>query len=251
MALSIAHASSLSFAGPVAPVVRSDVRMQSADFSVRAMPGITAPFGFFDPLGFTNGCGTALERGRPSLPRSHALHPHTLRTHCSARAIFHSHARRSRNFLLAAPRARSASEGRVKFYREVELKHGRVAMLAALGFVVGEHFHPLWGGNVDVPSYIAWQETPLQDWMPLVGLVIMIHELTSVFTFNSPFGGEIFSIRSDYASGDLGWDPLGLKPTDAAALKEMQTKEINNGRLAMIAVAGMIGQELAQGSKLF
>ena len=152
---------------------------------------------------------------------------------------------------LAAPRARSASEGRVKFYREVELKHGRVAMLAALGFVVGEHFHPLWGGNVDVPSYIAWQETPLQDWMPLVGLVIAIHELTSVFTFNSPFGGEIFSIRSDYASGDLGWDPLGLKPTDAAALKEMQTKEINNGRLAMIAVAGMIGQELAQGSKLF
>ena len=156
-----------------------------------------------------------------------------------------------RVFSLAAPRARSASEGRVKFYREVELKHGRVAMLAALGFVVGEHFHPLWGGNVDVPSYIAWQETPLQDWMPLVGLVIAIHELTSVFTFNSPFGGEIFSIRSDYASGDLGWDPLGLKPTDAAALKEMQTKEINNGRLAMIAVAGMIGQELAQGSKLF
>ena len=64
MALAIAHASSLSFAGPVAPVVRSDVRMQSADFSVRAMPGISAPFGFFDPLGFTNGCGTALERRR-------------------------------------------------------------------------------------------------------------------------------------------------------------------------------------------
>jgi hypothetical protein len=165
--------------------------------------------------------------------------------------LFHLLLRTAAIFSLAAPPARSASEGRVKFYREVELKHGRVAMLAALGFVVGEHFHPLWGGNVDVPSYIAWQETPLQDWMPLVGLVIAIHELTSVFTFNSPFGGEIFSIRSDYASGDLGWDPLGLKPTDAAALKEMQTKEINNGRLAMIAVAGMIGQELAQGSKLF
>ena len=143
----------------------------------------------------------------------------------------------------------SASE--LKRYREAELTHGRVAMLASLGFVVAESFHPMYGGKINVPSVIAWQETPLQDWMPLVGLVIMIHELTSVFTFNSPFGGEIFSIRSDYASGDLGWDPLGLKPTDAAALKEMQTKEINNGRLAMIAVAGMIGQELAQGSKLF
>jgi len=260
MALSIAHASSLSFAGPVAPVVRSDVRMQSADFSVRAMPGVTAPFGFFDPLGFTNGCGTALERRHARNSHAHAAVEFAtlarvasahVRTHCSARAIFHSHSARRAISHISAPRARSASEGRVKFYREVELKHGRVAMLAALGFVVGEHFHPLWGGNVDVPSYIAWQETPLQDWMPLVGLVIMIHELTSVFTFNSPFGGEIFSIRSDYASGDLGWDPLGLKPTDAAALKEMQTKEINNGRLAMIAVAGMIGQELAQGSKLF
>jgi len=48
-----------------------------------------------------------------------------------------------------------------------------------------------------------------------------------------------------------GFDPLGLKPTDAAELKEMQTKELNNGRLAMIAAAGMIAQELATGNKLF
>jgi len=31
----------------------------------------------------------------------------------------------------------------------------------------------------------------------------------------------------------------------------MQTKELNNGRLAMIAVAGMIAQEIATGQKLF
>jgi light-harvesting complex I chlorophyll a/b binding protein 1 len=49
----------------------------------------------------------------------------------------------------------------------------------------------------------------------------------------------------------LGFDPLGLKPTDPAELKEMQTKELNNGRLAMIAAAGMIVQELATGEKLF
>lgn len=109
---------------------------------------------------------------------------------------------------------------------QVELKHGRVAMLASVGFLVGEQFHPLWGGNINVPSYIAFQETPLQTFLPGVALLIAIHEVLSVFTFNSPFGGEWWSIRSDYASGDLGWDPLGLKPTDPVALKDMQTREV-------------------------
>ena len=30
-----------------------------------------------------------------------------------------------------------------------------------------------------------------------------------------------------------------------------QTKELNNGRLAMIAIAGMVGQEVATGAELF
>ena len=144
-----------------------------------------------------------------------------------------------------------ASEGKIKFYREVELKHGRVAMLASLGFLVGEQFHPLFGGNIDVPSYIAFQETPLQTFWPAVIVLLSIVEVFSVFSFNSPFGGEPWSIRSDYESGDLGFDPIGLKPSDAVEYKEMATKEINNGRLAMIAIAGMVGQELATGNKLF
>merc|ERR1712129_389115 len=97
-----------------------------------------------------------------------------------------------------------ASEGKVRFYREVELKHGRVAMLASLGFLVGESFHPLWGGEVDVPSYIAFQETPLQSFWPAVVFIIAVPEVFSVFTFESPVGGERWSLRSDYASGDLG-----------------------------------------------
>merc|ERR1712216_918876 len=60
-----------------------------------------------------------------------------------------------------------------------------------------------------------------------------------------------WEIKSDFKSGDLGFDPLGLKPTDPAELKEMQTKELQNGRLAMIAAAGMIAQELASNQKLF
>lgn len=147
--------------------------------------------------------------------------------------------------------SKDASEGKIRFYREVELKHGRVAMLASLGFLVAEQFHPLWGGSIDVPSYIAFQETPLQTFWPAVILFISILEVFSVFSFNTPFGGEPWTIRSDYENGDLGFDPLGLKPTDPAEFKEMATKELNNGRLAMIGMAGMVAQELVSGSKLF
>jgi hypothetical protein len=151
------------------------------------------------------------------------------------------------------------SEGKLLFYREVELKHGRVAMLAALGFLVGEQFHPLFGGNVNVPSYIAFQQTPLQTFWPAVVAAIAIPEVFSVFTFNPPFAGvekgfaieNGWEMRSDRMAGDFGFDPLGLKPTDPKELKVMQTKELNNGRLAMIAAAGMIAQELATGQKLF
>mmetsp|Transcript_36264 Transcript_36264/g.72118 ORF Transcript_36264/g.72118 Transcript_36264/m.72118 type:complete len:209 (-) Transcript_36264:222-848(-) len=146
--------------------------------------------------------------------------------------------------------ADGVTEGKVRFYREAELKHGRVAMLASLGFLVGEQFHPLFGGNVDVPSYIAFQETPLQaSFFPVV-LSLAVFEVFSVFTFQTPKEG-LWSIKADHTPGDLGFDPLGLKPTDPAELLEMQNKELNNGRLAMIGIAGMVGQELASGAKLF
>ena len=51
--------------------------------------------------------------------------------------------------------------------------------------------------------------------------------------------------------GDFGWDPMDFYPTDPQGRIEMQTKELNNGRVAMIAVAGMVAQELATGAKLF
>merc|ERR1712205_229359 len=78
------------------------------------------------------------------------------------------------------------SGGKLLFYREVELKHGRVAMLAALGIVVGEQFHPLFGGDIDVPSYIAFQQTPLENFWPAVVTAIAIPEIFSVFTFQDP-----------------------------------------------------------------
>ena len=146
--------------------------------------------------------------------------------------------------------ADDVTEGKIRFYREAELKHGRVAMLASFGFLVAEQFHPLFGGNVDVPSYVAFQETPLQGSFFPVVLSLAVFEIFSIFSFENPKDG-MWSIKADHVPGDLGFDPMGLKPTNPAELAEMQTKELNNGRLAMIGIAGMVGQELVSGAKLF
>lgn len=170
------------------------------------LAGITAPMGFFDPLGFST----------------------------------------------------DLTPGKLLFYREVELKHGRVAMLAALGFLVGENYHPLFGGNIDSPAIYAFQETPLQTFWGAVVIALAIPEVYSVFTFDEPgstskevLKNEQWTIKLDHEPGNLGFDPLGLKPTDPKEFIEMQTKELNNGRLAMIAVAGMVAQEVVTGQKLF
>jgi len=148
-----------------------------------------------------------------------------------------------------------ASAGKLLFYREVEIKHGRVGMLASLGFLVGEQFHPLFGGKIDVPSYISFQETPLQSFWPAVVIALAIPEVNSVFTFQDPDQtmDQFWTMKTDAnrVPGDFGFDPLGLRPRDPAQLRELQNKELNNGRLAMIAAAGMIAQELATGKKLF
>jgi len=47
-----------------------------------------------------------------------------------------------------------------------------------------------------------------------------------------------------------GFDPLGLKPSDPVAFEKMQTKELNNGRLAMLAAMGFIVQELINGKEI-
>jgi hypothetical protein len=38
-----------------------------------------------------------------------------------------------------------------------------------------------------------------------------------------------------------------LKPDDAAEMFTMQTKELQNGRVAMLAAAGFLAQELVNG----
>merc|ERR1712217_107280 len=95
------------------------------------MPGITAPFGLWDPLGFSA----------------------------------------------------KASQGKLLFYREVELKHGRVCMLAALGILVAEQFHPLFGGDINIPAYIGFQAAGLDKFWIAIAAAIAIPEIQSIKTF--------------------------------------------------------------------
>ena len=89
------------------------------------------------------------------------------------------------------------------------------------------------------PSALA----PLQRFWPAVLMAISIAEVSTVFAFESPFDGERWTIKSDHVPGDLGFDPLRLRPESPEEFKVMQTKELQNGRLAMIAAAGFLAQE--------
>ena len=48
---------------------------------------------------------------------------------------------------------------------------------------------------------------------------------------------------TDYIPGDLGFDPLGLYNKRDGDKKSMETTEIKNGRLAMIAITIYVIQE--------
>lgn len=131
-------------------------------------------------------------------------------------------------------------------FREAELMHGRVAMMALLGFMVQEVFHPLFDfaeGPAAHQLDIVLQTSAGQTGGSFLLLIIFMTELTRAKKGWQDPDELPFALRDDYYPGDLGFDPLGLKPTDAAGILEMQNKEINNGRLAMIAIAGVVAQE--------
>jgi light-harvesting complex I chlorophyll a/b binding protein 1 len=122
-------------------------------------------------------------------------------------------------------------------------------MLAALGFIAGEAVEDKtlfynWDGGISGPAIVHFQQTKQGFWEPLV-LVIGIAEAFRVAIH------PVDPTPEGYQPGDLGFDPLGLCPTDKAEFDVLQTKELNNGRLAMIGMAGIIVQELITNKPIF
>ena len=55
----------------------------------------------------------------------------------------------------------------------------------------------------------------------------------------------VFAMRDSYYPGDLGLDPLGVRPAGGDAFQTAVAHELNVGRMAMLGVAGMVAQEAA------
>lgn len=149
--------------------------------------------------------------------------------------------------------AAKADESTLKRYREAELTHGRVAMLATVGFLVGEAVEGatyLFNGEVTGPAITHLAQVNPVFWIFLGAGIAKAEtkraEIGWVEPSNVPFDKPGL-LRDTYVPGDLGFDPLGLKPTDATEFALMQTKELQNGRLAMLAAAGFLAQELVDG----
>jgi len=131
-------------------------------------------------------------------------------------------------------------------YREAEVKHARLAMLAAAGWPLSELFDKKIAAvlNLDavldagdrVPSILnggLGKVSPIY-WVTCIGLAAAI----------DLYGVRQKSINNpSYVPGDLGFDPLGVYPKDEEGQKRMQLAEIKNGRLAMIAITAFAVQE--------
>jgi hypothetical protein len=149
--------------------------------------------------------------------------------------------------------AAKADEPTLKRYREAELTHGRVAMLATLGFLVGEAVEGssfLFDATISGPAITHLVQVPPIFWVGLTIAIGASEQTRAEIGWVDPGDVPVAKpglLRDDYVPGDLGFDPLGLRPDDAEELKILQTKELQNGRLAMLAAAGFMAQELVNG----
>ncbi|CAE7465879.1 FCPB [Symbiodinium natans] len=131
--------------------------------------------------------------------------------------------------------------------RIVELQHGRVAMLACIGYIVPEYFRfpgfcaPSQSlAFTDIPNGLKGAAAvPLAGWLQIVTFVGII-EVYNLQTIQN-------DVLGDYGYGAFGL-PFGKKIEDAEKKTKSLNAEINNGRLAMMAIIGMFFQDGLTGS---
>merc|ERR1712025_612250 len=139
----------------------------------------------------------------------------------------------------------------LKWFREAELQHCRWAMIGVAGIISGEIVRP----DINFCKAPLQLEGLLPYSLPTLVAVesILFHyvEVRRWKDFVQPGSANqdpIFK-RNELPEHEIGYpggifDPLGLS---ASNLPDLKTKEIKNGRLAMVAFVGFIAQERVTG----
>lgn len=124
----------------------------------------------------------------------------------------------------------------MNLYREAELKHGRVAMAACLGwYVTAAGVHPAFNSALSSDPLKAAQELPVVGWLQFVLGCGAIEWLS-----------QQIKDRPGYRPGDILGAAYWVDDSDDGWV-DYQNKELNNGRLAMLAIMGIITQDLQFG----
>merc|ERR1712050_273943 len=131
------------------------------------------------------------------------------------------------------------------WYREAELKHGRVAMLACLGLIVPDVIRIPGDAFVDPDLDMLTAhnrligpglgEGPMWWLLAFCGVV----ESLRFKQLGLDFGGLTLE-----SAGDLEFGKAFLPETEEGRI-QMKIKELKNGRLAMLAFSGAITQGIA------
>lgn len=123
--------------------------------------------------------------------------------------------------------------------------------MATIGYLIGENTPTIaYGFNHPVIANNQIPDVPGTTLFPFFLAINICEAWRASKGWVEPGLGPLFTLRENYYPGDLGFDPLGLKPESAEDFARMQTKELNNGRLAMIAAAGMCAQEQVNGQAI-
>merc|ERR1719284_1970958 len=126
------------------------------------------------------------------------------------------------------------------FYREAEIKHARLAMLAAFGWPVSEitNFGGLLTGDGRAPSLLNGGLGNVNGvyWAAVVALAVY---------WESQGLDKQYGKKDDYLPGMLGFDPLGADSQD------MRGAEITNGRVAMLAITAFAYEEALTKAPIF
>jgi hypothetical protein len=137
------------------------------------------------------------------------------------------------------------------YMREAEIKHGRLAMLAAAGWPIAELFDKPIAESIGLPNLLTKSgESPsllngglgrvdIAYWVAVVALAGIVEIESANQKEENP---------KTYVLGDCGFDPLGLMPKEKEGKMEMMTKEIKHGRVAMMGILGFAVQEAVYGS---